>query len=248
MYSIVLVDDEIYTLNGIKKTFDWANYDFDVVAAFTDPIEALSYIEKNKPDIVFFDIEMPEMSGIELLKRMREKGIKSKAVIVSAHSDFKYAQAAISYDVFEYLLKPINREKGEALLKRLKKSMDMNSKYYLNLEEDDNFAVIKNERFKMLVSYIHNHSNEPLNLNSLAESFDLNATYCSRLFLKYYSCNFTEYLRNIRMSKACDLLKLNYDVSDVAEKVGYSDYFHFCKSFKKVYGITPYKFKTINKI
>lgn len=247
MFTVVLVDDEMYTLKGLKKTFDWEKYGFEVIGSFMDPVEAISFIEKNKPDVIFLDIEMPEMTGIELLKIIREKNIKSDVVIVSAHSNFAYAQESIFYGAFEYLLKPVNREKGEALLKRLKSSIDSKSKSYITSNDDIELDSIKNENFKMLINFINEHYNDNLTLNDLAQTYNLNATYCCRLFVKYYNCNFTEYLRNIRMAKACELLKEDYEIADVAENVGYNDYYHFCKIFKKTYGITPYKYKVLNK-
>lgn len=246
MYKVVLIDDEILTLNGIRQTFEWSKYGFEVINCFTDSLDALAYVELERPDVIFTDVEMPGMSGIEFMKRLREKNIRSKIVIISAHPDFSYAQAAISYGVCEYLVKPISRSCADYLLSKLKHSLDYHTDTMFGVF-DDKLNSINNENFKSLINYINNHYNEKLTLSSLAEDFHMNSTYCCKLFTKYYNCSFTEYLRNLRMEKACTLLKQDMTISDVAEKVGYSDYFHFSKLFKKVYGITPYKFKTLNR-
>ncbi|WP_165972349.1 response regulator transcription factor [Paenibacillus piri] len=119
MYRVLIVDDEPWVLKGIRSTFKWEELGFQVVAETTDSLEAYEIIIRDKPDVVMTDIRMPECSGIDLMKRCRERGIQSEFVIISGASDFHYAQESIRLGCFDYLLKPLQFEEADALLERL---------------------------------------------------------------------------------------------------------------------------------
>ena len=97
-----------------------------------------------------------------------------------------------------------------------------------------------NESFKSLLDYVKVNFDKHLQLKQLSEMFYINPTYCCDLFKKYTGKTFHEYITNLRMKKAKDiLLNENYSIYEVSEKVGFSDYFYFNKFFKKYYGKTP---------
>ena len=116
MYRVAIVEDEIWILRGIQKTFQWKEYGFEVSYASTNAKEALEYICRYKPDVVFTDMKMPGISGIELAERIKEKGVKSKVIFVSGYADFEYAKKGIRLNVFEYCLKPIKQQEADELL------------------------------------------------------------------------------------------------------------------------------------
>ncbi|MBW7453998.1 response regulator, partial [Paenibacillus sepulcri] len=126
MYSVLLVDDEIWSLEGIRKLFDWEKQGFTVTAQVTDASEAYDLICSTKPDVVFTDIRMPEISGIELLTKTRKAGIQSEFVIVSGFAEFEYAQEALRRGAFDYQLKPIDPDEAGLLLQKLKAQLDLN--------------------------------------------------------------------------------------------------------------------------
>jgi CheY-like chemotaxis protein len=82
MFRVLLVDDEPWDLLGMEKGFPWSETGFSVIGQTTNPVEALDIILKEVPDVIFTDIRMPEISGIELIKKARENNIKSEFIIV----------------------------------------------------------------------------------------------------------------------------------------------------------------------
>ncbi|KAA8786943.1 two-component system response regulator YesN [Paenibacillus sp. 4624] len=104
--NLMIVEDEIRIMNSLVNNIPWNEYDIEVVAAAENGLEALSLIERKKPDIVLLDIEMPEMDGLTLAKLVRELEPQIKLVVLSGHDDFHYAQAAVGLGVMKYLLKP----------------------------------------------------------------------------------------------------------------------------------------------
>ncbi len=135
MYKVLLVDDEPLALMGIRKTFMWSKYGYEIIGEKTNPVEALEVIERENPDVVFTDIRMPEISGLDLIKKSRRKGINSEFVIISGFSEFTYAQEAIRNGAFDYCLKPLHPEEGKKLLDKL-------TKYLENKEEKRNIEVL----------------------------------------------------------------------------------------------------------
>lgn len=119
MYSVFLVDDEEWGLSALEASFRWEAYGFRVVQRLTRPQQALQAILLEKPDVVFADIRMPGMSGLELIDRARENGSECEFLIVSGYADFQYAQEAIGKGVREYILKPIDMNKTDVVLERL---------------------------------------------------------------------------------------------------------------------------------
>ncbi|TVY07553.1 response regulator transcription factor [Paenibacillus cremeus] len=123
MLRVIFVDDEPWALTGIKNIIDWNKEGFEIIGAFLDPRKALESIMSNQPDIVFTDIRMPGMTGLNLVRESREKGINSEFVIISAFSDFEVARRALQYDVFHYILKPLERDEVRTVVDRLRKKL-----------------------------------------------------------------------------------------------------------------------------
>ncbi len=124
MFRVILVDDEIWTLQGIKESFHWSQYDMEVIGTYTFATQALEAILEKKPDIVFTDIKMPVFSGLDLMNKIRENKLNTEIVIISGFAQFEYAKEAIKKGAFDFLLKPINVKENDALLERLKAKLD----------------------------------------------------------------------------------------------------------------------------
>ena len=245
MYRVAIVEDEIWILRGIQKTFQWKEYGFEVSYASTNAKEALEYICRYKPDVVFTDIKMPGISGIELAERIKEKGVKSKVIFVSGYADFEYAKKGIRLNVFEYCLKPIKQQEADELLEKLKNVLDAEKDAKtVYKEETDGKTSIENIRFHRMITYINENYEKTLTLRELTEKFELSTSYCCSLFKKYFDCRFSSYLNKLRVEEAAKLLVTEtLSIEQVAQKVGYNDYYYFNKVFKRFCGCTPYQYR-----
>ncbi len=105
-----MIDDEPWALEGLAEVIDWQAAGFSIEGRFTDPQEAFAFLCENQPDVVFTDIRMPGISGVELISMARQRGIGCEFVLISAYEDFKAAQQAILLDVCGYVLKPYDPE------------------------------------------------------------------------------------------------------------------------------------------
>lgn len=124
MDRVVLIDDELWTLVGLRNSFDWASHGFEIAGEFGSSLEALDFLRREPADVVFTDIRMPGITGLDLLRRLRESGSDVEVVIVSGFSDFEYARDAIRWGAAEYLVKPVEMDESDTLLQRLRARID----------------------------------------------------------------------------------------------------------------------------
>lgn len=106
MYKLLIVDDEPLVQVGIKSMLDWNALDIEVVGTASNGEAALKIIEDTMPDIVITDIQMPILSGLELIRICRERfGAFPIFLILTSYQDFEMAKQAIAYQVTDYLVK-----------------------------------------------------------------------------------------------------------------------------------------------
>lgn len=247
MYTVAVVEDAYWEMVAITNTFPWEKYGFDLIIKQTDPQEALKEILEKKPDVVFTDVEMPNMTGLEMLAKIREANFPCEMVVLSGYSDFEYARTAISLKIFDYCVKPLDENLAEQLIWHLKQHLDQNRPQ----EETRNMEFqlpaqripIRNMQFQRMVDYINAHFEQQMHITKLSKKFYLNTSYCCKLFEQVFGTNFGSYVTDIRMMNAKKYLAEGKTVKETAQLVGYTDYFYFTKAFKKYYGSTPTEFR-----
>lgn len=119
MYRVLIVDDEIWSLIGLKKILLEDPQRFELVYETTDPVDALEKICKLRPDVVFTDVRMPEMSGIELIRQVKSRDIQSEFVVISGYAEFTYIQQAMQEGAVDYQLKPFDRNSVQQMLNKV---------------------------------------------------------------------------------------------------------------------------------
>lgn len=119
---VVLIDDETKAIKSLRWELEKFSNEVEISATFTNPKEALRFLENQDVDCLFLDIEMPEMDGFEFLSHLKEW--QSEVVFVTAYDHF--ALNAIKQSAVDYLLKPIDNEDLEATIKKLKHRIGSN--------------------------------------------------------------------------------------------------------------------------
>jgi two-component system LytT family response regulator len=138
MLEAVIVDDEIKALQSLSWELTNFSDEIKVVASFTDPFEALGYLEMNTPDCLFLDIEMPTMDGFQFIQKLKNKGFP--VVITTAYN--QYAIKALKNEAIDYLLKPIDTDDLNDTIIKIKKfnsknfTADKLEKILLNLNSN----------------------------------------------------------------------------------------------------------------
>ncbi|WP_394747795.1 LytR/AlgR family response regulator transcription factor [Spongiimicrobium salis] len=117
MLKAVIVDDEIKALQSLSWELTNFSDEINVVASYTNPFEALDYLEKNSPDCLFLDIEMPAMDGFQFIQKIKKKDFP--VVITTAYN--QYAIKALKNEAIDYLLKPIDTDDLEETIEKVKR-------------------------------------------------------------------------------------------------------------------------------
>ena len=119
--NCVVVDDESPSREELKYFIN--NFsNIKIMEEFDDSIKALEYIEQNKPDIIFLDINMPKLDGMALGKIINHFPKKSLIIFITAHKD--YAVDAFEIQAYDYILKPYSEERIVSTLKKIEKFSD----------------------------------------------------------------------------------------------------------------------------
>lgn len=116
MISAILIDDETAGLKALQLAIEKYCPEIVIKASYNNPEEGLSGIRKIKPQVVFLDVQMPQMSGFDLLQQLTP--IDFEVIFVSAHD--QYAIKAIKFSAIDYLLKPVDVEDLVHAVKRVK--------------------------------------------------------------------------------------------------------------------------------
>lgn len=124
MYKAFAVDDEPSVIEGIKIMIPWQELDFELCGTASDAADALARVEEQRPHLVISDIRMPHLSGLELINEVRKLDFDLEFIILSGHSDFSYIQQAMKNQVFDYLLKPLDRDEMISVLRKVKAKLD----------------------------------------------------------------------------------------------------------------------------
>ena len=142
--TAVLIDDEQSVLDGLKETIEWDRYQINLLGCATDGVSALRLLLEWQPDFAIVDINMPSMSGLDIIKEARDNGIKTDFIILSGYGEFTYAQKAIAHGAKAYLLKPVNAKEinnqiGRICFERSRSSFLPASQKYKRQLLDDYF-------------------------------------------------------------------------------------------------------------
>lgn len=199
MYQICIVDDEDNSLNQLKeillKFFKGKSIQVDIFS-FNNPVNFIDKFIPNKYDIIFLDISMPQINGIDVGKKIREKDIST--TIVFTTSLIQYALSGYEVNAFDYLLKPINYSSLALTLQRWLK-LQNNNDNSITIKYKNSF--IKLDIISILYIEVIDHKliihtkNEDYSLRDSLDNYidklkDYNFSLCNRCYLvnlKYVS-------------------------------------------------------------
>jgi two-component system response regulator YesN len=128
MYYVLLVDDEITIINGLMRLIRWDEYGLEVKDAVTSSEKAWELLNHNHYDILISDVRMPSLDGLTLIKKIHERSLRIKSILISGYDDFNYVKEALRLGIENYLLKPINEEELSATLLMIIDKLDHESR------------------------------------------------------------------------------------------------------------------------
>ena len=118
--NVLIVDDDKLARKGLIAVIDWEQYGLCVVGDVQNGKKALEFLENHPVDLVFTDIDMPEMNGLELMKICKENYPETDFVIFSVYEDFSFARQALRLGALDYISKiEFDPEECDAIMKKI---------------------------------------------------------------------------------------------------------------------------------
>jgi YesN/AraC family two-component response regulator len=245
MYKLLVADDEYKIRTGISEFMPWGSIGFEVTGQFENGLSVLEFLKNNHADVIFCDICMPIMNGIELARELYKYHSKVKIVLLSGYREFEYARQAMEYGVKEYIVKPIKYDELIKTFTRIREELDSEKDRNTSEEPETEIQGFsqQSEIIETIKSYI-DCTYDSATLEEAAKLVYMNPYYLGQYFKQKTGENFSEYLTKVKMNKAASLLKnIAYKTYDVSNKIGYRNPKNFARAFKRFYGISPSEFR-----
>lgn len=235
-FNILLVDDN----ENFREEFTECFNQYNFINA-TNGKEALEIIKKpNLIDLVLLDYILPGINGIFVLKNMREICKDLPIVIISGKGSKETVISALRAGANDYIEKPIRITEVNEILQRL-----VLKKKFVGDFSGRNIL----KKLEVAKYFLKRNYDKKVTLEDVAELISLNPKYLSRKFQEYFKIGFNDFKLNLKITKAKHLLdNSSCTVSEVAYKIGYENEESLIRSFKKITGMTPAKYRYSNKI
>ena len=232
MFNVLIVDDDKLIIEDIVSLIRWESVFCFPPDRAKDGREALKMMREKEYDIVITDISMPEINGVELIRKAKQEGRKSEFIIISNFDDFNYVKEAMKLGALEYLLKyQINEDNlKEEILEairviRTRRNYESTSSYRMEIQK--------------AVDYMRTNYDRDIHLETLSEVCELSPAYLSKIFKEETGSNYIDFLKKIRIDEAKKLLEeTTLRANEIALSVGISDYRYFSRVFKEETGMT----------
>lgn len=156
MYKLIIAEDEERVRKGLTDNVDWKSFGFEVSGSVGNGHKALELMEENVPDVLLTDIKMPIMSGLELMRLVKDKHPQVKIVVLSGYGEFDFVKQALECGALEYILKPTQIKDIENAFAKAKKVLDeentqREARKVLELQLKESLPLLRNKFLNDLI-------------------------------------------------------------------------------------------------
>lgn len=244
-FSLLICDDERRIREGLRYAVDWSSIGINKIGTAADGLEGWEWVCENQPELIITDIRMPRMDGLELLNKTMNAFPYTIVILLTGYEDFNYAQQALRYRAFDYLLKPTNPETVINVCKDAMKNLT-HIQHQVLLQEtmvQDSKGMVDH-----IIRYVRDQYAANISLESAANEIHVSTVHLNRLMKKEIGLTFLEYLTHIRIEKAKQLLlHSKHNVYEICYLVGYRDPKYFSQLFRKITGSKPSEYSTVTR-
>ncbi len=248
MKKLLIVDDEQIIRDGLYFAVDWKTIDIHPLSPASCGEEAIELSKRFMPDIAILDISMPDITGLELVKILREHNPDIKCIILSGYGDFSYAQKAIDLKVNKYLLKPTAPEDILCAVKDIISDSENDEAQFKVIENIDNKLMYENNLIiNEIIIYLKEFYANKIVIGDIAKRYRISSSHMSSTFKKITGLSISSYLSNIRIEEAKKLLvNSRLRINEVSRRVGIDDELYFSRIFRKATGLSPKQYRQEN--
>lgn len=252
--TILIVDDNQEIVQFITE-FISDRFNCVIKSSGEDAVKYAAECNEHDLDIVITDYKLPDISGLEVLIKVKEIRSTLPVIIMTGYGDEDVAVKVFKHGARDYLKKPFE---SIQLIKAIDfclslKSIDKDRPRRVMTHETDSVATklissVKSHdhtyKMERALKYIEDNCSFKLNIEKVAKQACISKSHFSKIFKKMVGCTYQSYLNKIRIDKARTmLLNPNNTITYVAYSVGYYDLTHFERIFKKIVGQTPTQYR-----
>lgn len=263
----MIVEDDRITRQWLKNQIEKLKEEYYVVV-FSNGRQAFNYLMGHQIDIVFVDVRMPVMDGLELIRELERHSNSSYKIVLSTVHEAVYAARAMELGANRHILKSeISKESLEKILGRAKAYLQKHERVelYRGAAGSDSPGFVRQANWpgrlggnrenmnyslpvQKIIQYIEEHYWERVTLGQVADSVYLSRSYVSVLFKRETGWKFCDYLQEVRLRNACEfLLNSSCSIQEVAAQTGFFDTPHFSRVFKEKMGVSPSQYRKIQQ-
>ena len=243
----IIVDDEEYAADVVKNYVNRSN-DLELLAICSNVFQLMDRMESEQADLIFLDIQMPQIDGIQAIKMLGDG--KPKVILTTAFQE--YAAEAFDLNVVDYLLKPFSFDRFRKAIEKAKLLLSKTKaiKYAKSgLSQDESLQLFS--KIKMFISEHKSFLNSELRLDDLAKQMQVNRNHLSQAINVQSDQTFWNFLNQFRLEEAKSRLHDpkydHYTIEAIALDSGFNSVSGFNTIFKKMADITPSEFRIGNK-
>ena len=249
--KLLVAEDEMIERKVLCKTLQKYLGDLILLYEARSGREALEIFARESPQVAVLDIEMPGYTGLEVAKKIRESGKPCGILFLTGYDKFSYAKQAISVRALDYLLKPYNEQElvsavedaiRQTTAQPLPRPVPVQTAPPLLREEDEDArtTLIRAEMY----AFVEAHYQQDISMQDAAAALRYSDAYFCKLFKQCFKVNFSAYLNQYRVDKACQLMQdPRLSLREVATACGYADANYFTRVFKRLTGQTPSEYR-----
>ena len=239
MKTLLIVDDELLIAEGLRDMLSEAFAGRLHVICCYSAAEALKISETACVSLLLTDIDMPDISGLELHALLRKKQPDCRVIYLTGYSDFSYARKAVDQHAFAYVLKGEGDDIVIQTIERALREVEGVTESVPETESGTQQAWLMN-----LQAYIHANLASNLSLTQLAEQCHFHPVYLSRAYKEATGMTITDYISQVKLDKAKQLLRGSlYSVHEISELLGFASDNYFCRWFRKNTRRSPHSFR-----
>jgi Response regulator containing CheY-like receiver, AAA-type ATPase, and DNA-binding domains len=225
----LIVEDDMLERKALARMFEICfPAGFDTVSQAVDGASALRFLQTCHYDLVMLDINLPDISGTEVLKTIQTSYPESKVIMTTAYSDYPHLRDAMRNNAQDYLVKPYS-------LDTFREAVQV----FLSSASDEGELFGSARLVRKVKKYLEENYGKELRLTDVASYMNLDKSYLGRVFKKETGQSVMAYLNEVRLREADMLLRKGRSVAEAAYDVGFRDPEYFSRCYKKSRGHAP---------
>ena len=245
MFSVVIVEDEIFLRRELEETIPWSRHGFFIAGTAGSFAEAEKLFDNLVPDLIITDIRLPGGDGLDLIGRFSPRA----AIVITGHDQFEYAHKALRLGAADFLLKPIDDDELEQALRkvqlslagtRLRSAAPGAGPSPATSSPGAGIPDTRERHAAAAEDFIRRRYRDDISLAETAEELGLSESYLSRIIRELRNRTFVEMLTSYRLEIAAELLRdQRLRIGEIARLCGFRDQGYFARTFKKSFDSSP---------